>query len=130
MERILVISPNPWGNLHISKHNYAIALLELGYEVYFMNPPNQDKQVKDFKIEPVEGFTNLYVINSYLWNNKFIDFVRWRLAITQIYDWLLLKLVQRICKKIKLNSFKFGILIPICMASCIDIKVQKNSFYC
>lgn len=129
MERILVISPNPWGNLHISKHNYAIALLELGYEVYFMNPPNQDSQVKDFKIEPLEGFTNLYVINSYLWNNKFIDFARWRLAITQIYDWLLLKLVKRICKKKQIKFFQVWNFDPNLHGFMHQYKSSKKIFF-
>lgn len=105
MENILLISPNPWGKLRISKHNYAIALVEMGYRVYFMNPPNQDNQVKDYKIYEAEGFKNLYIIDSYLWNNRYIDFIRWRLAITQVYDFLLLKLINRICKQNKL-SFK------------------------
>jgi hypothetical protein len=39
---ILVISPNNWGTMHISKHHYAIELARLGNSVYFLNPPNQE----------------------------------------------------------------------------------------
>ncbi|MBL7703058.1 MAG: hypothetical protein JNM14_12470 [Ferruginibacter sp.] len=85
--------------MHISKHNYAIELEKQGNLVYFMNPPNQDKQVKDYQVNKVDGYDSLFVIDSYLPNNKLIDYVRLRLKFTQFYDQYLFKLVKRICKK-------------------------------
>lgn len=85
--------------MHISKHNYAIELERQGNLVYFMNPPNQFKEVKDYRVNKVDGYNSLFVIDSYLPNNKLIDYARLRLKFTQFYDQYLFKLVQRICKK-------------------------------
>ena len=40
-QRILIISPQPWDHIHLSKHNYAIELAERGNEVLFLNPPDR-----------------------------------------------------------------------------------------
>lgn len=42
---ILLISPEPWGQNHISKHHYARALAALGNRVYFVNPPTSADKV-------------------------------------------------------------------------------------
>lgn len=39
MKTYLLISPQPWGKMFLSKHNYAIELAEAGNKVYFLNPP-------------------------------------------------------------------------------------------
>lgn len=39
-KRVLILSPNSWGDMHISKHHYALVLANLGNDVYFLNPPN------------------------------------------------------------------------------------------
>lgn len=36
---MLIISPEPWGTSHVSKHHYARTLCEMGNEVWFLNPP-------------------------------------------------------------------------------------------
>jgi hypothetical protein len=36
--RVLIISPQHWGIMHVSKHHYAIELAKLGHEVYFLEP--------------------------------------------------------------------------------------------
>lgn len=46
-KKILIISPEAWGNNHVSKHHYARALAELGAKVWFLNPPsNEFKKIK------------------------------------------------------------------------------------
>lgn len=40
---ILLISPEPWQHLHVSKHHYAIALSKLSNKVFFLNPPSNTK---------------------------------------------------------------------------------------
>lgn len=64
-----------------------------------MNPPNQKAGVKDYIITKPEGYNSLYVINSYLINNRIIDFMRLRLKWTGFYDNYLYKLVKRIAKQ-------------------------------
>lgn len=89
--------------MHISKHNYAIELERQGHTVYFMNPPNQMQGIEDYRITKVDGYDTLYVIDSYLLNNRLIDFLRLRLKLTQFYDQQLYNLVKRICRKEKIQ---------------------------
>ncbi len=39
-KRILLVSPNYWGKMHISKHHYALELAARGNQVFFLNPPS------------------------------------------------------------------------------------------
>jgi len=36
---IFILSPQPWGKMHISKHHYAIELAKKGNLIYYFNPP-------------------------------------------------------------------------------------------
>jgi glycosyltransferase involved in cell wall biosynthesis len=56
---ILIISPNYWGKMMVSKHHYAIELARRGNLVYFLNPPNLKK--KYFELSKIEE--NLYLID-------------------------------------------------------------------
>jgi len=38
-KKVLVLSPQSWGKMRISKHHYALKLAALGNEVCFVNPP-------------------------------------------------------------------------------------------
>ena len=38
-KNILLISPEPWDHIHVSKHHYAIHMAEKGNRVFFLNPP-------------------------------------------------------------------------------------------
>ena len=39
---ILIISPNFWGDIHLTKHSYALEISKLGANVYFLNPPSRN----------------------------------------------------------------------------------------
>lgn len=41
-KRILIISPQAWDKVRVSKHHYAITLAEMGNQVYFLNPPSSE----------------------------------------------------------------------------------------
>ncbi len=56
---ILIISPNNWGKMKISKHHYAIELAKRKNLVFFLNPPNNSK--KYFEKQKIQD--NLYVID-------------------------------------------------------------------
>ena len=47
---ILIISPQAWGIMFLSKHHYAIELARRGNRVYFLNPPGEGWEVR-----PVNG---------------------------------------------------------------------------
>ena len=38
---ILILSPQAWGTMFLSKHHYAVALARRGNKVFFLNPPRQ-----------------------------------------------------------------------------------------
>ena len=57
---ILIISPNFWGGIHLTKHLYALEISKLGANVYFLNPPS--RSFKGYlKLEKVKK--NLTIIN-------------------------------------------------------------------
>lgn len=42
-KNILLISPEPWDHIFVSKHHYAINLAKRGNQIYFLNPPRKKK---------------------------------------------------------------------------------------
>jgi glycosyltransferase involved in cell wall biosynthesis len=42
---ILLVSPEPWTHLFVSKHHYAVHLAARGNRVFFLNPPSQSTQI-------------------------------------------------------------------------------------
>ncbi|MFY0689694.1 MAG: glycosyltransferase [Cyclobacteriaceae bacterium] len=40
-KNILLVSPEPWTHLHVSKHHYARYLAQRGNNVWFLNPPSK-----------------------------------------------------------------------------------------
>jgi hypothetical protein len=53
---ILLISPQDWGRMHLSKHHYALELARRGNRVYFLNPPDSGLSVavnvRSCEVEP------------------------------------------------------------------------------
>lgn len=41
MKSILIISPQPWNFIQVSKHHYARAVADSGHQVYFLEPPDE-----------------------------------------------------------------------------------------
>jgi glycosyltransferase involved in cell wall biosynthesis len=54
---ILLISPESWEHIFVSKHHYAINLGRRGNNVYFLNPPSLKKEVA------WTGYTNVWKVN-------------------------------------------------------------------
>lgn len=50
---ILIISPERWGKLYVSKHHYALELARRGNEVFFLNPPRMTEPIS-IDIQEVE----------------------------------------------------------------------------
>lgn len=50
-KNILLISPEPWDHIFVSKHHYAVHLGKRGNKVFFLNPPSNKRTIKktDFK---------------------------------------------------------------------------------
>lgn len=66
---ILIISPQAWGKMFLSKHHYAIELAKRGNTVYFLNPPGENNipQKKSIEIISSGAEDNLWIINHKLW---------------------------------------------------------------
>jgi len=48
-KKILIISPEPWDFIKVSKHHYAMEFTSRGNSVYFLNPPDNQFQVVECK---------------------------------------------------------------------------------
>lgn len=87
-KRILVISPEPWDHIPVSKHHYSRELANLNNEVYFLNPPSQISKVtlapdnKKIKVIDYRGIPGLNHLPSSLRNflNKMLLSRIFRLA--------------------------------------------------
>ncbi len=42
---ILIISPQEWGKMLLSKHHYALELAKAGNIFYFLNPPDKKAEL-------------------------------------------------------------------------------------
>jgi glycosyltransferase involved in cell wall biosynthesis len=45
-KNILVVSPEPWDHIFVSKHHYSVYLAKRGNRVFFLNPPKNGMSVK------------------------------------------------------------------------------------
>lgn len=59
---ILVISPQAWGQMYLSKHHYALTLAKRGNTVYFLNPPKQGNYGSKGQVKIVSLKENLSII--------------------------------------------------------------------
>lgn len=50
-KNILIISPEPWTHIFVSKHHYAIHLAHRGNQVFFLNPPSGKNELLDSGID-------------------------------------------------------------------------------
>lgn len=54
--KALIISPESWGTMRISKHHYSIELAKNGYDVFFLDPLISDWKIRQrrFEVTPSE----------------------------------------------------------------------------
>ncbi len=97
-KKAIVVSPQSWGKMFISKHHYAVELSKLGYEVFFVNPPKENKLggLPQIKIEATE-YENLVTVNHTLFFSNYfkfhLPFLHHILIFVQ--RWLLLKKIGK-----------------------------------
>lgn len=71
---ILILSPQSWGKMLLSKHHYAIELAKYGNKVYFLNPPHFQKELPAITLKPYDAIPGLTIIDhriSFPYNLKF-----------------------------------------------------------
>ena len=106
----LIISPQPWEHLQISKHHYARELAGCGVEVYFLDPPSS-------------GVSGLCIVDSGVPNLKVVRYPapcyqRLRFHSRPVYDLLERGLVRRIRQAIGkpldlVWSFDFNLFVKL-----------------
>jgi glycosyltransferase involved in cell wall biosynthesis len=109
---ILLISPQAWGKMFVSKHHYAIELAKYGNKVYFLNPPESINSKESIRIETSALHPNLFIIYhqlSFPYNIKF--------RIISLFHALMKKHIAHILKEIGepidiIWSFDLGNLYP------------------
>jgi len=83
---ILILSPQAWGGMYISKHHYAIELAKRGHKVYYLNPPLQGGEAQGYRrsvaIECSDVHPNLFLVNHqlnfpYNLRFRFLSFFHW-----------------------------------------------------
>jgi hypothetical protein len=63
-KNILIISPDSWGFLPVSKHHYAIELAKTNH-VYFLNPPSEKKGIfLDKGVNVINDYKRIQGINK------------------------------------------------------------------
>lgn len=91
---ILIISPQAWGLMFISKHHFAIELAKRGNRVYFLNPPGEGGvAVKNFAVTALPQSENLLLIDHQL---RFPARLRFHLPV--VFDWFMKKHIHRLLK--------------------------------
>lgn len=92
---ILILSPQSWGKMHISKHHYAAELAKAGSKVYFLNPPCKNVRKN---IEITE-------LNKTLYSVKYKPFFPFKVRFhsRKTFDFLIKLQIKKILKKINTN---------------------------
>lgn len=112
-KNIVILSPQSWGNMMLSKHHYAIELAKKGNKVYFLNPPNDPTPAERVLVKPSGIHENLFIVENKLffpYNLKF--------HALPLFHWLMKQQVKMICKHIPGNidivwSFDIGFTYPL-----------------
>jgi hypothetical protein len=60
---ILILSPQSWGKMFLSKHHYAVELAKYGNKVYFLNPPHFNKELPAISLKADDQVPNLTIID-------------------------------------------------------------------
>ena len=121
---ILILSPQAWGTMFLSKHHYALALAKRGNRVYFLNPPtvrSVQSSVQAITRRQVEQ--GLYVIDHVL----FFPY-RLKFHFMPVFHWFMRFQVKRIVKSIPQSidivwSFDLGNLYPFKFFQNVKYKI-------
>lgn len=110
-DTILLISPQPWDHIHISKHHYAIELARQGNTVYFLEPPDSAAAAA-ISVKPVAGNTGIFVVR---YRPKFPLVIRFH------FRWLYDRLMRG-----QIRSIQKAIGRPIGVVWCFDFNLYSD----
>ncbi|MEO7501179.1 MAG: hypothetical protein ABIW94_00945 [Gemmatimonadaceae bacterium] len=93
-QNILLISPQPWEHIHISKHNYAIELARRGNTVYFLEPPDPECPA-GVRVDPVAEYPGVHTVR---YRPQFPFVLRFH--VRPLFDRLMRRQIRRILRAI------------------------------
>jgi glycosyltransferase involved in cell wall biosynthesis len=112
---ILVISPQAWGTMFLSKHHYAVELARRGNKVFYLNPPIQDSGALEgnFQMDRSAQDDNLFIVSHKLFFPYALKFKSF-----MIFHFLMRLHLRNILKKMGghfdvIWSFDIGNLYPL-----------------
>ena len=93
MKSILIISPQPWDFIQVSKHHYARAAADGGHQVFFLEPPD----------EAVKGVTLTSTEHPQIVRVRYPEpiYARVRFHARPLYAWFETFLVEKIRRSIR-----------------------------
>ena len=90
--RVLIISPQHWGTMRVTKHHYAIELAKLGNEVFFLEPTEANWKWRKSRFElrdsDAEGVKLLKQSINVPYNLKF--------HAKNVFDWFIKRHIQKL----------------------------------
>jgi hypothetical protein len=90
----IIVSPQAWGKMFISKHHYAVELSKLGYKVFFINPP-KEKKIGSWCNISIEksAYQNLWILSHTLFFSSYLKFhFSWLFnRLVYIQRWIILR---------------------------------------
>jgi hypothetical protein len=90
--RVLIISPQHWGTMRVTKHHYAIELAKLGHEVFFLEPTEANWKWTKSRFEvrdcDAEGVRLLKQNINVPYNLKF--------HAKSLFDWFIKRHIQKL----------------------------------
>jgi hypothetical protein len=94
--KVLLISPQHWGTMRVTKHHYAIELAKLGHEVFFLEPTEASWKLNQssFRITPsdAEGINLLQQQINVPYNLKF--------HLKGLFDWFIKRHIKKLEKQL------------------------------
>jgi hypothetical protein len=88
-KNILIVSPEPWDHIFLSKHHYAVHLSKLGNTVFFLNRPRKENAIK------TTSFENLFEVTI---KHPIKGFRLWPSFFRKIYTRKLYNKIEKLCK--------------------------------
>lgn len=119
---ILILSPQSWGTMLVSKHHYAVELAKRGNKVFFLNPPQRALEAP-ILVEQVKEVSELYIIR-----HKLTFPYRLKYYTMTAFHWLMKRHIKNILKEIAIPidiiwSFDLGNLYPFRLFADNAIKI-------
>jgi hypothetical protein len=116
--RVLIISPQHWGTMRVTKHHYAIELAKLGHEVFFLEPTEANWKWRKSRFElmdsDAEGVKLLKQAINIPYNLKF--------HAKNVFDWF----IKRHIQKLETDLGPFDLVLSFDLTNAMPLKYFSN----